>query len=120
MMKPMKIQQLTIQQKRLSSVEAELWVIVHVERIDPSTEIRGCLVGPLCSSIETVQINYPIKPIPRPIEYADNILVGRVIIPEPNVWTPQTPFLYEGGVQLWHEGKCADNKPLRATFKSKT
>jgi hypothetical protein len=115
----MKIQQLTVQQKRLSTAEAELWVFVHVERIDDTTRLIGCLVGPHCATAETVQINYPLKPI-HPEGYADYVLVGRIVIPEPNFWTPETPFVYEGGVELWHEGKLADVKPIRAAFKLRT
>jgi hypothetical protein len=112
----MKITQLTVEQKRLSTAEAELWVFVHVERSDDATEIRGCLVGPKCVSAETVQINYPLKRI-RSDDHATNVLLGRILIPEPNLWTPETPFVYEGNVELWHEGKVADLKPIRAAFR---
>ena len=112
----MKIAQLTVQQKRLSTAEAELWVFVHVERIDDSTELRGCLVGPKCVAVETVQINYRLKRI-RPDAYAANVLIGRILIPEPNLWTAETPFVYEGNVELWHDAKLADIKPIRAAFR---
>jgi hypothetical protein len=113
----MKIDQLVIEQKRLSSAEAELWVVVHVERINPSTQLRGSLVGPRCASAETVQIAYPLKPI-SPAGHDENILIGRVLIPEPNFWTNATPFVYEGNVELWHEGQRTDIKPIRAMFKT--
>jgi hypothetical protein len=112
----MKITQLTVEQKRLSSAEAELWVFIHVEKIDATTMFRGSISGPYCLGVETVQILYPLKPI-RPEGYAENVLIGRIVIPEPNFWTTQMPFVYEGGVELWHEGKLADIKTIRAAFK---
>jgi hypothetical protein len=112
----MKIVQLTVEQKRLSTAEAELWVVVHVEERDVTTEMRGSLVGPRCAKAETVQIAYPLKSIERP--GFGHALVGRIIIPEPNCWTPEMPFVYEGSVELWQAGKCVEIKPIRTMFKN--
>jgi hypothetical protein len=113
----MKIVQLTLEQKRLSTAEAELWVLAHVDKRDESIELRGCLSGPRCPNSETIQLAYPLRPI-RPPGCADQVLVGRIVIPEPNCWTPQMPFFYDGNVELWHEGKCVDIMPIRAMFKA--
>jgi hypothetical protein len=32
----------------------------------------------------------------------------RAIIPEPNFWEPETPFLYRGPVELWQKGQLCD------------
>jgi hypothetical protein len=112
-----KIIQLTVEQKRLSTAEAELWVIVHVEKRDEATELRGVLSGPRCTKAETIQLAYPLKPIAL-AGYADNVLAGRIVIPEPNCWTPEMPFIYEGKVELWHGETCADSRPIRALFKA--
>ena len=113
----MKILNLTVQQKQLSTAEAELWVFVHLEAIDATTQLRGFLTGPRCNDVETVEINYPIKPLLRPSEYEEKILVGRIVIPDPNFWTSEMPFVYEGNVEWWHGGKYADSRPIRAAFK---
>ena len=113
----MKIDRFTIEQKRLSTAEAELWVFVHVATVDLSTQLRGNLVGPRAPNVETVQIAYPFKPI-SPAGQAENILIGRVLIPDPNFWTTETPFVYEGKIELWQEGKLADAKPIRTAFKA--
>jgi hypothetical protein len=113
----MKIEQLIVQQKRLSVAEAELWVVVHVSAVGATTNIRGSLTGPFCANVQTIQIAYPIRPI-QPSGFADNVLVGRILIPEPNLWTSEMPFIYEGNVELWDEGKLADSKPIRAAFKA--
>ncbi len=112
----MKIEQLTIQQKRLSPAEAELWIHVHVAAVGATTQIRGSLTGPFCQNVQTIQIAYPIRRI-MPPGHADNVLIGRILIPEPNLWTIETPFIYEGNVELRDEGKLADIKPIRAAFK---
>ena len=55
----------TLQQKRLSIAEAELWIHVEVEQITAGIELRGRFTGPKCPGIETVQIAYPLRPLPR-------------------------------------------------------
>jgi hypothetical protein len=37
----------------------------------------------------------------------------RVIIPEPSLWDPETPFLYEGPVELWEDGQRCDQVQVR-------
>ncbi|MCE9531510.1 MAG: hypothetical protein K8T89_10375 [Planctomycetes bacterium] len=110
--------QFTIEQKRLSSAEAELWVIVHVDELKSSLEIRGQLSGPKCPNVQTVQIAYPIKGI-HPKQDEKNVLIGRIIIPEPNVWSPEMPFVYEGTVELWEDEKRIGDKPVRLALKAK-
>jgi len=114
----MRIEHLTVQQKRLSSAEAELLVFAQIEEFDANARLGGCLVGPYCTGVETVQINYPLKPITPP-GIDEGVLVGQFVIPEPNLWTPEMPFVYEGNVELWELGKCSDTWPLRAAFKAK-
>lgn len=113
----MKIDQLTVQQKRLSPAEAELWVLVHLPMIGPTTQLRGSISGPFCANAQTIQVAYSLKPI-KPPGFADNVMVGRILIPEPNLWTAETPFIYDGKVELWVDGKLADSKPIRAAFKA--
>jgi hypothetical protein len=111
------IAHLTVEQKRLSTAEAELWVIVRVEGHEESLELRGSLVGPRCAQAETVQIAYPLKSMRRP-ELGPDVRAGRFIIPEPNCWTPEMPFMYEGSVELWQASRCVDVRPIRAIFKA--
>jgi beta-galactosidase/beta-glucuronidase len=112
----MKIVQLTVEQKRLSTAEAELWVFAHLEQPDDSLQLRGSLSGPFCLGVETIQLAYPLKPMRTPA--ANNVLAGRFIIPEPNCWSREQPFVYEGKVELWRQGALADSKPIRALFKT--
>jgi hypothetical protein len=49
-----------------------------------------------------------------------NSLAARVLIPEPNLWTDATPFVYEGTLDLWQDGQREDQAPILVTFKGST
>ncbi len=103
----------TLQQKRLSIAEAELWIHVEVEQITAGIELRGRFTGPKCPGIETVQIAYPLRPLPR----SDTGISARIIIPEPNLWTVEKPYIYEGTIELWQDGQRCDVANVVAGFK---
>jgi hypothetical protein len=75
-----------------------------VDVVTPATELRGRLMGPRCPGVSTIEIAYPL----RPLSAEGNTLTARVLIPEPNLWTEATPFVYEGPVELWQDGQCCD------------
>src|SRR5688500_9271975 len=83
---------------RADPADAELRVVVRTERITPTTEIKGRLMGPQSAFASTVEIAYPFRELAR----SDHILL-RVLIPEPSWWTPSTPLLYEGPLELWQD-----------------
>jgi hypothetical protein len=58
-----------------------------------------------------VEVAYPLRPLPRPDE--GPALTARVSIPEASLWEPESPFLYEGTVELWHETECQDRVAVR-------
>ncbi len=62
-------------------------------------------MGPRCQYSTTVEVAYPFREWKRLYE-KDDIphFVMRIVIPEPNLWDPQSPFLYEGPMELW-QGK---------------
>src|SRR5262245_36147025 len=91
----------------LSPAEAEIWITAGTERVTATTEIRGRLVGPHCLYATTVEVAYPIRPIPHPPESLPT-LTRRVIIPEPSLWDPQSPFIYRAAVELWQDGSRCD------------
>jgi hypothetical protein len=37
----------------------------------------------------------------------------RVVIPEPSLWDPISPFLYEGPIELWQDGQRCDSVQVR-------
>src|SRR5262245_15996300 len=93
---------------RADPADAELRIVVRAERITPGTQIKGRLTGPRSPYASTVEIAYPFRELAR----SDHILL-RALIPEPSWWTPQTPLLYEGPLELWQDGELCEQVRLR-------
>lgn len=88
---------------------AEVWVTLCPERLTASTELRGRLTGPRCAYSTTVEVPYPVRERERLEETEERPhLLGRIVIPDPCLWEPQTPFLYEGVIELWQDGQCCE------------
>jgi beta-galactosidase/beta-glucuronidase len=100
-----RIRELTIQPVRLTPTEAELAVEMRCPQPIPTTELRGRLMGPSCLYSTTVEVSHPIRSAGRH-EHGSPVFRGRILIPEPAWWDPDSPFLYHGPVELWeHEHK---------------
>jgi hypothetical protein len=97
-------------ERMLDPVQAELWVRVKVATHTEATEVRGRLAGPRCPGIDTVEVAYPLRSLAGPQEASGNTIIRRVVIPEPNFWTAETPFLYEAVVELWEDGQRIDER----------
>jgi hypothetical protein len=91
---------------------AEVWITVTPDHVTPTTDIRGRLLGPRCPYAQTVEVAYPLRPLRRPGE-GPSPLTRRVVIPEACLWEPESPFVYEGDVELWQEDHCVDRQPIR-------
>jgi hypothetical protein len=106
-----RIAQVDVQIRRLDPVEAELWITAMPEPATPGTEIRGRIVGPRCAGVTTIEVAYPLRPMPQQV-LTDTHLAARVVIPEPSRWTPETPFLYTLIVELWRDGQRSDRRTI--------
>jgi hypothetical protein len=95
-----RIQAVTIRPTRLTPTEAEVGIAVHVDAATPGLELHGRLMGPQCLYSTTIEVAYRLKMLPCPPSDPPSLL-GRVLIPEPSWWDPQSPFLYAGPVELW-------------------
>jgi len=84
----------------LNPMEAELHVYFALTRPLEGAELRGRLHGPICPGTDTVQIAYPIKKMHHP-KADGHVVVGRIVIPEPSLWDPITPFVYRGFLEIW-------------------
>lgn len=93
---------------RLDPVETELRIYVKLAELTPATEIRGRLNGPRCLYASTIEIAYPMREVAR----TDHIEL-RVVIPEPSWWDPESPFLYEGAMELVQDGIACDRTAIR-------
>jgi hypothetical protein len=117
-----RIATITIRDRSLAPASAEAWITVLPQCRDGSTEIRGRLTGPHSAFAATVEVAYPLGPLgpsARGREPREGITV-RLVVPEASLWTPQTPFLYEGLVELWQDGTCCDRVLVRHGFRSLT
>ena len=85
---------------RLDAVCAEVHFIWPIADLPPGALLKGRFVGPRCALANTVEIAHPLRPV------AGRPGAMSVIVPEPSLWGPQCPFLYEAVVELWYEGEC--------------
>lgn len=118
-----KLLQVTAQLRRLSAAEAEVWLLIEAERMTPTTEVRGRLVGPRCPGLSTIEVAYPLRPFPQ---QPDGVppLSRRVVIPEPSLWEAERPYVYRAIVELLEAGQVCDRAEfdygLRMTDSGRT
>jgi hypothetical protein len=106
-----------VQNHRLSPAEAEVRVAVALRGVMHGAELRGRLVGPRCEYATTVEVAYPFRRVPLP---DPNLVCVRAIIPEPSLWEPECPFLYQGPVELWGNGGPARMWQISHGFRAIT
>jgi hypothetical protein len=100
------INDIRIRNHRLNPAEAELAISVTPEHIFSMTQVRGMIVGPQCRYASTVEVAYAFSEVSRKYESTDIPgIICKVLIPEPSLWDPVSPFLYKGQVELWESGK---------------
>lgn len=108
------ISQMHVFDGRLTPVEAEIIISVHPEHLTSTTQIRGRLTGPRCPYTSTVEVAYSLRELSRQYDAEGPPRVTtRAVIPEPSFWDPQTPFLYEGVVELWQSGKLCQQVQVK-------
>jgi hypothetical protein len=100
-----------------NACEPELNVVVTPETLTPTTELRGRLTGPRCPYAATVEVAYPLRPLPGPAP-TPGALGARVVVPEASFWDPETPFLYVLTVELWQDGRRCDQAVTTRGFRS--
>ncbi len=92
----------------------EVDVFVHPERLASRTQVRGQLTGPRCAYSTTIEVAYPWRETSRTYEQEGEPHIHvRAVIPEPSLWEPQTPFLYDATVELWDNGQLSDQVTIR-------
>jgi hypothetical protein len=87
----------------LTPAEAEVWITILPADSLSDMAVRGRLTGPRCQYATTVEVAYPLSPLPDHLARPGD-LTARAIIPEPSFWDPESPFLYEGTVEVWKGG----------------
>jgi hypothetical protein len=116
-----RIREMHVHSGRLNPAESEVWITVHPLELTSTTQVRGRLMGPRCRYSTTVEVAYPLREQNRFYETEDRPhLTMRVIMPEASFWDPESPFYYEGPVELWQGGECCDRKLVRQGLQAHT
>jgi len=92
----MKITSLTVEMVRADTSVAQFLVRLTLDGSVTDCTLQGSVVGPRCPGITTVEIAYPLVLVET--NEANASLKG--VIPEPNLWTPEAPFVYEMTVDV--------------------
>jgi hypothetical protein len=104
---------------RLDPAEAEIWISVYPERLTSETVVRGRFTGPRCVYASTVEVAYPLREHSREYEKTgDPHIRVRALIPEPNLWDPISPFLYDGVLELWQGKECCEQRRFRQGLRA--
>lgn len=104
-----RIREIIVRNHIVTPAEAEIRVDVVAEDMTAATEIRSRLVGPRCLYASTVEVAYPFLEVKRPTPEGAG-LGKRVVIPEPSLWEPTCPFLYQGRIELWQDGQLQEQR----------
>jgi hypothetical protein len=114
-----RIRRIEVHDRSLNPISAEVWISVLPEQHTATTEVRGRLMGPRCPYSNTVEVAYPLRPLPPHQKTASSSgLTVRAVIPEASLWEPQCPFLYQGPIELWQDGQCCDRIILSHGLRS--
>lgn len=101
---------------RLSVVEAEIWIVIEVHAITPTTQVRGRVTGPRRPGATTVEVAYPLRVFDR-LPPGLPLLARCVVIPDPSLWEPEKPFLYRVLIELWQDGERCDQAELEVGLR---
>ena len=93
--------------RRADAMEAELWLTASADDVSAAGELRGRVIGPRCEGRATVEVAYPLRRFARKPAGVPE-LAARVVIPEPSLWQPEHPLVYDAVIELWQEGVCRD------------
>jgi beta-galactosidase/beta-glucuronidase len=100
------IASMSVEMVRADTAVAQFMVRITVDGRVEGCEIKGRVVGPRCKGISTVEIAFPLVIV----EASESNAVLRGVIPEPNLWSTEAPFLYELKVEAWQGGRQTDTR----------
>src|SRR5579871_4918830 len=109
----MKIVKVTAEFVRADTTIAQFLVKVTLDNPVGETEVKGQVVGPRCPGFSTVEIAYPLSQFDK----WGSVVVLKGVIPEPNLWSETTPFVYEIAVEVLVGGKSIDSRTTPLVLK---
>jgi hypothetical protein len=102
----MRITSLTVKMVRADTTVAQFLVRLTLDGPVANCTLRGTVVGPRCPGITTVEIAYPLVLV----ETKETTATLKGVIPEPNLWTQEAPFVYELTVHVWLGDRKTDTR----------
>jgi hypothetical protein len=113
------VRRVHVRYRSLSPAAAEVWVSAEVADATPgaAADLRGRVMGPQCRYATTVEVAYPLRPLP-PAAAAALGVTRRVIIPEPSFWDVESPHLYRGPVEYLENGNVVDGATVGFGLRS--
>jgi len=104
-----RIKDVAVRVQRLDATVGELSISVFPDRLTNGTEVHGRVTGPHCAGATTVEVSYPLQETSRQDDKeGDPCIRSRVVIPEPNLWDPISPFVYQCKLELWQGDQRCD------------
>lgn len=97
----------------LTPAEAEITFVTVPDEPGAGWDLRGRVTGPTSAYGETIEVAYPLKPLPG----EGDTVRAKVFIPEPTSWTPATPFLYHAHLELTRGGEVVERATLPQSLK---
>jgi hypothetical protein len=108
------IKSIRLHEIRVDPAESELFLSVFPEQVTENTQVSGRLIGPRCRYSTTVEVAYPMRESSRSHASGEiPRITVRIIIPEASLWDPESPFIYEGPLELWEKGNCVDRLQIK-------
>jgi hypothetical protein len=112
----MKIVSLDFEIVRATQTVAEFLARVELDGPAEGCGIAGRAVGPRCPGVSTVEVAYPMAVEDR----TASAVTLRCAIPEPNLWTPRSPFEYAVSVTLKLGDELVDSRSGTVRLRSAT
>ncbi|MBA4190182.1 MAG: hypothetical protein C0467_19530 [Planctomycetaceae bacterium] len=107
-----KIVSTTIEPCRGSQASVEFVIRVTLDGTASSCKVSGRVIGPQATGFTTVEVAYALVSV----EASDNTVSLKCVIPEPTLWTRESPFGYTWSVEVRVNGELTDSRAGSLAF----
>ncbi|GIW80881.1 MAG: hypothetical protein KatS3mg105_2688 [Gemmatales bacterium] len=101
-----------------SKLQDPTLALVHISLLGgplDELQLEGQLAGPKCRFSKTVEVPYALSRAPKSV---GSWPAWRIFVPEPCLWEPSSPFLYQGRFVLRRQTEVLAEVQTRIGFKS--
>ena len=97
---------------RGSQACVEFVIRVNLSDSASGSAVTGRVIGPQAAGFTTVEVAYALVPV----EASDNAVSLKCVIPEPTLWTRETPLGYAWSVEVRVNGELTDSRAGSLAF----